>query len=277
MAPARLRDGFGDVDRRHSWPERAARLTSRTGAPRWAAAAPRGAAGSSAASTPMTTNVPPARSPVCGVTIMPEKRIGIGARLMSAHRPRADEEPEAARQRRQEEALQEELPLNGRASSRPAPSGRRSRCVRSLTAISMMFITPMPPSASVTSPTIVKNWRMLVDHAAEHQRAERGVPHRDRLAILGVEALVAREDRPHLPLERPVDVLDAPVRPSRLCGRSSTTHGCGATRAAATRCRRARRAAAGRAASRRTARTSCCCPDRCSCCPGSSSASGRRS
>ena len=43
-----------------------------------------------------------------------------------------------------------------------APSALRTPIsrVRSLTATSMMFITPMPPRPSVTSPTTVKKSRM---------------------------------------------------------------------------------------------------------------------
>ena len=73
----------------------------------------------------------------------------------------------------------------------------------------MMFITPMPPSASVTRPTTREELLHVVDDAVEEQRLHRRVPHRERFAILGVEALAPREDAADLALERPVDVGDA--------------------------------------------------------------------
>ena len=92
-----------------------------------------------------------------------------------------------------------------------APSALRTPIsrVRSRTAISMMFITPMPPSASVMKPTASEEVAHRVDHAAEHQRADRRVPHPHRFTVVRVEVVPAREHGAHVALERPVDVLDA--------------------------------------------------------------------
>src|SRR5438132_6807600 len=49
----------------------------------------------------------------------------------------------------------------------------------------------------------------VADHAREHERLERRVPHRDRLLVVRIEAVAARQNRADVLFERPVDVLDA--------------------------------------------------------------------
>jgi hypothetical protein len=114
----------------------------------------------------------------------------------------------------------------------------------------MMFITPMPPSSD--DPDDGEELLHVADHAAEHQRLQRGVPHRDRLPSAGSNpwrrARIART----FWFERPVDVLD-PAGPlvERLRQRS-TTH-LGATMMSDS-VPAPRPFAAGRATSPRTAR-----------------------
>ena len=134
---------------------------SRSAALRSAAAAPRGGRAASTVTTPTATSAPSASS---------------------AGLPGHDHPGEADRQRRQrvhgqaQRAGDDQAGQAARSSSARSPRGRtaaRSPAVvapsalrtpisrvRSLTAMSMMFITPMPPSASVTTPTSVKNCRM---------------------------------------------------------------------------------------------------------------------
>ena len=77
--------------------------------------------------TPITTSVTSASAPDCHDRIIPENRAGIGSRLTSAAQAEREQHAGAAAQQRQEEALEEELPLDRRRSSRRAPCGRRSR------------------------------------------------------------------------------------------------------------------------------------------------------
>jgi hypothetical protein len=74
----------------------------------------------------------------------------------------------------------------------------------------MMFITPTPPRARVMNPDSEEEVAHRVHHPAEHQRVDGRVPHPHRLAIVRIEVVPAREHRPHVTLERPVDVVDAP-------------------------------------------------------------------
>jgi hypothetical protein len=94
------------------------------------------------------------------VTTRPWKRAGIGSVLTTAHRSAATAKPMP--------------PLS---MVRQKPSRKNCRCtawvvapsalrtpisrVRSRTATSMMFITPMPPSASVMMPTTQKKSRIV--------------------------------------------------------------------------------------------------------------------
>ncbi len=86
-----------------------------------------------------------------------------------------------------------------------APSALRmpSSRVRSLTEMSMMFITPMPPSASVIKTDGDEKLVHAGNHFAEEDRFERRVPHRNRFTILWIKAVFRRQDRSNLVFDRP--------------------------------------------------------------------------
>ena len=71
-----------------------------------------------------------------------------------------------------------------------APSALRTPIsrVRSRTAISMMFITPMPPSSSVTTLTARKNWCMPPIILPNITVCERGVPEAESPPVLGTKS-----------------------------------------------------------------------------------------
>src|SRR4029077_13862906 len=50
-----------------------------------------------------------------------------------------------------------------------------------------------------------------IDHPAEHQRRERRAPQADGLAIVGIEAVPARQHGADVLFERPLDVFDPPA------------------------------------------------------------------
>ena len=197
------------------------------------------------------------------------KRVGIGSRLTQPHRPAPRSMPSAAAHHREEEAFEEELPLDRARSSRRAPCGRRSRASAPCTAISMMFITPMPPSASVMKPTMREELAASCRPCGRTSAiSQRRVPHPDRFAVVGVEALAARQDRADV-RARAASRCPRCGRCARRarCGSSSTTHCVRRDDHAATACRARRSGAGSPAPSPRTGRTPCCCRARCSCCP----------
>ena len=72
----------------------------------------------------------------------------------------------------------------------------------------MMFITPIPPSASVTMPTMVKNCFMCPIMRPNISVCS-DVSHIAIACCVGrVETVAARQNGADVPLERPVDVLD---------------------------------------------------------------------
>ena len=71
-----------------------------------------------------------------------------------------------------------------------------------------MFITPMPPSASVTMPTMVKK-SFIRSIIRPNISVWSEVSHiADGFAIGRIEAMMAREHSADVLLERPVDVVD---------------------------------------------------------------------
>ena len=159
--------------------------------------------------TPITVSAATAARPACQVRIMPENRVGIGSRLTSAHSPSATPKPIVAAQHREEEAFEEELPLHvaGRGAERLADADL-ARPLAHGDEHDVHHAEPAERQRDDADDGEEQSF-IVLDHPAEHQRLQRGVPHRDRVAIVGVEAVARRQHAADLALERPVDVLDA--------------------------------------------------------------------